>query len=69
MDKQLILTLAQKLTAVTFVQVLEDLNIQYDVLDCNLMDYNEDFFNVVIEAEDGPCTILFTDGRYIDSDI
>lgn len=69
MDKQLILTLAQKLTAATFVQVLEDLNIQYDVLDCNLMDYNEDQFNVVIRAEDGSCTILFTDGKYIDSDI
>jgi len=64
MTNQEILNQAEKLNAVKFVEFLEANKIDYSILDCNLMDYNDDYFNVEVDGFDEGDALLFYDGKF-----
>jgi hypothetical protein len=66
MNNQLILNQAKQLDAIKFVEFLEENKIDYSVLDCNLMDYNDDYFNIEFTGDDGLECFLFLDGKFQD---
>ena len=64
MTNQEILNQATQLDAVKFVEFLEANKIDYSILDCNLMDYNDDYFNVEVDGFDRGDSLLFCDGKF-----
>jgi len=66
MTNQEILNQAHQLKADQFVEFLEANKIDYSILDCNLMDYNDDYFNVEVEGFDEGDSLLFLDGKLQD---
>jgi hypothetical protein len=59
-----ILENATKLDANNFAKYLDENKINWTVLDCNIMDYNEGYFNINLDDyADEP--FLFVDGQYI----
>ena len=64
MTNQEILDQANQLDAVKFVQFLESNKIDYSILDCNLMDYNDDYFNIEVEGFERGDSFLFLDGEF-----
>ena len=66
MNNQLILNQAKQLDAIKFVEFLEENKIDYSVLDCNLMDYNDDYFNIEFIGDGGLECFLFLDGKFQD---
>lgn len=55
---------AKSLNAKNFASFLDNNKIEYTILDCNLMDYNDDYFNIIIDKYDE--NILFFDGKFQD---
>lgn len=64
MTNQEILNQANELDAINFVRFLESNKISYDILDCNLMDYNDDYFNIDVEGFESGDALLFFDGKF-----
>lgn len=64
MTTQEILNQANKLNANEFVNLLEANKIDYSILDCNLMDYNDDYFNVEVNGFDEGDSLLFFNGKF-----
>lgn len=64
MTNQEILNQANKLNANEFVEFLEANKIDYSILDCNLMDYNDGFFNVDVDGFYEGDSLLFCDGKF-----
>jgi hypothetical protein len=64
MTNQEILDQASQLDAVNFVRFLESNKIGYGILDCNLMDYNDDYFNVEVDGFERGDSLLFLDGEF-----
>ncbi len=66
MTTQKILNQAKKLDAIKFAEFLEVNKINYSILDCNVLDYNVDYFNVEVEGFDNGDSILFFNGKFQD---
>jgi hypothetical protein len=64
MTNQEILNQATQLNAVKFVEFLEANKIDYSILDCNIMDYNDDYFNVEVDGFEEGDALLFCDGVF-----
>ena len=63
MTLQDITSKAKVLSAVEFASFLDANRIEYEILDCNLLDYNDDYFNIILNDYDD-ANILFVDGKY-----
>jgi|688.fasta_scaffold1340289_2 hypothetical protein len=57
-----ILNAAKSLNANNFASFLDNNKIAYTILDCNIMDYNDDYFNIIIDKFDE--NILFFNGKF-----
>ena len=66
MTPKSILKKAATLKAEEFVHFLDAAEIEYCILDCNLMDYNEDYFNVEVAGFGEGEAILFYNGKLQD---
>ena len=57
-----ILNAAKSLNAQNFASFLDNNKISFTILDCNIMDYNDDYFNIIIDKFDE--NILFFNGKF-----
>lgn len=57
-----ILNAAKSLNAQNFASFLDNNKIAFTILDCNIMDYNDDYFNIIIDKFDE--NILFFNGKF-----
>jgi hypothetical protein len=57
-----ILNAAKSLNAQNFAKFLDNNKISFTILDCNIMDYNDDYFNIIIDKFDE--NILFFNGEF-----
>lgn len=57
-----ILNAAKSLNAKNFASFLDNNKIAFTILDCNIMDYNDDYFNIIIDEFDE--NILFFNGKF-----
>lgn len=57
-----ILNAAKSLNAQNFAKFLDNNKISFTILDCNIMDYNDDYFNIIIDKFDE--NILFFNGKF-----
>ena len=57
-----ILNAAKSLNANNFASFLDNNKIAYTILDCNILDYNDDYFNIIIDKFDE--NILFFNGKF-----
>jgi hypothetical protein len=64
MTLQKIIKQAEVLDAAAFAKFLDSNKIAYTILDCNIMDYNEDYFNITLDDYED-ANILFSDGEYL----
>jgi hypothetical protein len=60
-----ILIQASLLDANQFAKFLDDNKVNYSILDANIMDYNEDYFNITLDDFEDE-NILFCDGVFQD---
>lgn len=63
MTPKSILEKAEKLNAEEFVQFLDAANIEYCILDCDLLDYNNEYCNIEVAGFCAGESILFCDGK------
>jgi hypothetical protein len=57
-----ILNAAKSLNAQNFAKFLDNNKISFTILDCNITDYNDDYFNIIIDKFDE--NILFFNGEF-----
>jgi hypothetical protein len=60
-----ILIQASLVDANQFAKFLDDNKVNYSILDANIMNYNEDYFNITLDDFEGE-NILFCDGVFQD---
>ena len=58
-----IMTVAQMYDAKKFAKYLDENKISWTMLDCNIMDYNDGDFNIVLDNYNDEC-MLFIDGEF-----
>lgn len=58
-----IIETATTLDANKFAKYLDENKIEWTMLDCNIMDYNDDYFNITLDQYDDE-NIFFVDGEY-----
>lgn len=63
MTTKSILEKAETLNAEQFVQFLDAACIEYCILDCDLLDYNNEYCNIEVKGFDEGESILFCDGK------
>lgn len=63
MTPKLILEKAEKLNAEEFVQFLDAAQIDYCILDCDLLDYNNEYCNIEVYVAGEEESVLFLDGK------
>lgn len=63
MTPKSILEKAEKLNAEEFVRFLDLANIEYCILDCDLLDYNNEYCNIEVAGFSPGESILFCDGK------
>ena len=63
MTPKSILEKAEKLNAEEFVRFLDLANIEYCILDCDLLDYNNEYCNIEVAGFGEGESILFCDGK------
>ena len=71
MKNEVILKKAASVSADEFAKFLDGNNIYYSILDCNLLNYNNDWFNLVVDAgtksEKQPSlSVLYCDGSLVE---
>lgn len=64
MTNQEILNQAIQLDAVSFATFLDENKINYIILECNIMDYNDDYFNIDVEGFESGDYFLFLNGKF-----
>jgi hypothetical protein len=65
MNYENILEFAEKgYDAKAIVELLESNSIGYEVLDANVMDVNNDYFNIIIDGMEDGESVLFYNGKY-----
>jgi hypothetical protein len=57
---------AKTLDANQFAKFLDENKIEWDMLDCNIMDYNDGDFNITLDAYDD-ANIYFLNGQYFEN--
>ena len=63
MTKEQILAKAETSDAKQFAKFLDDNKINWTMLDVNIMNYNEDYFNISLDDFDGE-NVMFYNGVY-----
>jgi hypothetical protein len=64
MTTEKIMEQAKVLDATNFVEYLETNGIEYEILDAdNLLNYNEEYLNLVVDGFDEGDSLLFFDGK------
>jgi hypothetical protein len=58
-----IIDTATKVDANEFARYLDDNKINWTILDCNLMDFNDEYFNITLDDYNDK-NIFFVDGQY-----
>jgi len=61
-----IIDTAKTLDANKFAKFLDENKIEWDMLDCNIMDYNDGDFNITLDAYNDE-NIYFLDGQYFEN--
>jgi hypothetical protein len=61
-----IIETAKTLDANQFAKFLDENKIEWDMLDCNIMDYNDGDFNITLDAYDD-ANIYFLNGQYFEN--
>jgi len=61
-----IIETAKTLDANQFAKFLDENKIEWDMLDCNIMDYNDGDFNITLDAYDY-ANIYFLNGQYFEN--
>jgi hypothetical protein len=65
MNYENILEFAEKgYDAKAIVELLESNNIGYEVLEADVMDVNNDYFNIIIDGMEEGVSVLFYNGKY-----
>lgn len=58
-----IIETAKTLDANNFAKYLDENKIEWEMLDCNLMDYNDEYFNITLSDYEDE-NIFYVDGEY-----